>query len=191
MSSNNIQVPLSNYTMPVNDSQHLTRPGVVFKQGNLKEDIQNKKLFEYRMPKIENPPCLSVDMRPQETRHNLLGTNVCDVLRNTYVNPETHASLSSPIATNQCSIDPYLGSWNKYTRSINLESDMKNIIRKISCDENSVYMPSTNSVMYSKAPMQKDSTLESGYIAIKTQEATTGRVSNFFMEDTRQTRMGK
>jgi hypothetical protein len=68
---------------------------------------------------------------------------------------------------------------------------MKNIIRKISCDENSVYMPSTNSVMYSKAPMQKDSTLESGYIAIKTQEATTGRVSNFFMEDTRQTRMGK
>lgn len=194
MSSNNIQVPLNNYrinnyTLEFNDGRHLYKPGVVLMTQNTKEDIQNRQLFQYSIPKIENASCLNVDMRPQETRHDLFGTNVCDVLRNKYVNPETEDRIYTT-ATTECNIDPFVPSWNRYMLSINLESDMKNVFRKISCDESALYIPSTNSVMYSKAPMKRDNTIESGYYVNQACERNNGRTPNFFMEDTRQTRMG-
>lgn len=195
-SINNTQLPfnnsmINNYVIPTNDAIHLQRPGVVFNQEPVKEDIQNKAMFSYRIPKTENQPCLNIDMRPQETRHDLLGVNMCDRLRNTHANTDDGWSVDYSRYTSPCPIDPFIPSWNKYSASINTESDVKNVFRKVSCDENSVYMPSTNSVMYSKAAMQPDSTMESGYYVIKTIEETTGRVPDFFIEDTRQTRMGK
>lgn len=195
-SINNTQNPLNNYminnyVIPANDSLHLQRPGVVFSQEPVKEDIQNRAMFSYRIPKINSQPCLNVDMRPQETRHDLLGVNMCDRLRNTYANTDNGLNMDHHRLVGHCQIDPFIPSWNKYSASINTESDVKNVFRKVSCDENSVYMPSTNSVMYSKAAMQQtDSTRETGYYVTKKIEEQTGRVPDFFIEDTRQVRMG-
>lgn len=196
----NIQTPMdnyqiNNYAMPNNNSQNVYRPGVVFRKEHVKEDAQNNALFRYAIPKIDSAQCLNVGMRPQETRHDLLGVNMCDVLRNDYANDNIiqreKAKFNQPSIREHCSIEPYVPSWVKYSSSINTESDMKNIMRKKSCDVNSVYIPSTNSVMYSKAPMPRDNTINSGYYAVHNQEDRNGTIPNFFMEDTRQTRMGK
>lgn len=176
---------INNYNIQTNMEKNVYRPGTVFIRETVKEDIQNSVMFNYSIPKLQHPPCLTVDMRPQETRHDLLGVNMCDTLREKYSNKPTSFINNAP-----CLMDPFIPSWNKYSASINLESDMKNVFRKRSCDENSVYMPSTNSMMYSKATMPKDSTMESGYYALKEQEVKHGHVSRVFMEDTRQARMG-
>lgn len=189
-----IQIPfnysIDNYGVNVNEQKNVYRPGVVFRRDSTEEEERNNFIFRYAIPPTSNPTCLTLGLRPSETRHDLLGVNVCDQLRNKYANPDP--TLKQPLIHNgPCPIDPFIPSWNKYSASINLESDIKNIFRKKSCGENSVYMPSTNSVMYSKSAMPKDNTLQSGYYALKAQEQKTGRAPSFFAEDTRQTRMGK
>jgi hypothetical protein len=192
-SFNNYQINnynIDNYKKSFNSN--IDRPGVVLQQQNIKEDEQNKLLFDYAIPKPPQPACLNIDMRPQETRHDLLGINICDNIRNKYSNTNTYSNndLKMGLQHNACSIDPFIPSWVKYSASINNESDLKNIFRKKSCDPNSVYIPSSNSVMYSKEGMPSDNILNSGYNVLLQQE-NKDVYPNFFMEDTRQERMGK
>jgi hypothetical protein len=182
--------------MPENDNKNVPNAGVVFSRINTKEDFQNKEMFNYNIPVQQEPSCLNINMRPKETRHDLLGINMCDILRQQSGNAREQQQYNenTPFVkqNDTCYINSYIPSWNKYSASINLESDIRNIIRKNprSCDENSIYIPSTNSVMYSKQIMQVDSVIDSGYYTIKKQESLNN-TPMFFMEDTRQTRMGK
>jgi hypothetical protein len=194
----NTSVPINNYQIHNYDislHQHLNlyKPGVVFQMNPVKEDIQNKEQFNYSIPILETPLCLKIDMRPRDTRHDLLGLNDCERIKNSLNNENAHNNIQQLdiIHKNQeCDINPFVPSWNKYSSSINTESDMKNIFRKISCESENIYIPSSNSVMYSKLAMPRDSTLLSGHVALKEQERLFGTISRVFMEDTRQTRMG-
>jgi len=169
---------------------NLEQPGVVIRQNDVKEDVQNKALFEYYMPNVGDVgSCATMDLRPQDTRHTLLGTNTNDTIRNNYIRPFNHTPSIDPPGRQPCPISPFVPSWKKYSASINNESDMKNIIRKRSCDPNSVYIPSTSSMMYSRGGMVSDTTIESGRNAIRENLNTYGVYPHVFMEDTRQQRM--
>lgn len=190
---------INNYDISLQQHLNVHNPGVVYQMNPVKEDIQNAALFRYAIPPMEKAACLNTDMRPRDTRHDLLGVNDCERIKNnSVVNEDDDVNMRERLNTEntyfrnnqECNIDPFIPSWGKYSSSINIESDMKNIFRKTSCDGENIYVPSSNSVMYSKMAMKPDSTLISGHVAFKEQERMFGSVSRFFMEDTRQTRMG-
>lgn len=187
--------PYNNYTGANYDdpfSSNLAHPGVVMRKKQNSEIMQNKNIFQYYMPPLQQAPCLAIGMRPEETKHSILGVNVCDALRNTYANPET-LRQPTPNAphTNGCNLDPFIPSWSKYRLGINSESDLKNIIRKISCEPDAYYLPSTTSTMYARGGMpSRDATMESGRYNFE-YHAQRNIIPSLFREDTRQTRMGK
>lgn len=169
---------------------NLVNAGMIMRKKQTIEIEQNKDMFQYYMPRIQHNPCIDIGMRPQETKHSILGNNVCDNLRNTFANPNMN-DVPLMSMSDTCHIDPFIPSWRKYIYGINNESDLKNIIRKKSCDPDSQYIPSTSSTMYSKGGMPtRDSTIESGYYNFQ-YHAERNIIPSLFREDTRQTRMGK